>query len=159
MKPRIHLVVERADGRRSEIETGDQVTEDMLTVAEDLLHTLTTGDRPPLRGLYELCAKAFGTTREDAKARLIAAMYGMSETKIEATSESGQMLARLATTRREHNEAQAAVVAWMEEQGRLGELVTNAQAPGWDRYTRACVAYGYAVRNMEAWIDAEMTAS
>ncbi len=79
MKPRIHLVVERADGRRSEIETGAQVTEDMLNVAEDLLHTLTTGDRPPLKGLYELCAKAFGTTRDDAKDRLLAAMSGMEK--------------------------------------------------------------------------------
>ena len=79
MKPRIHLIVERADGRRSEIETGTQVTDDMLAVAEDLLHTLTTGERPPLKGLYELCAKAFGTTRDDAKDRLIAAMYGMDK--------------------------------------------------------------------------------
>ena len=77
VKPRIRLVVERADGRRSEIETGDQVTQDMLDVAEDLLHTLTTGDRPPLKGLYELCAKAFGTTRDDAKERILAAAYGM----------------------------------------------------------------------------------
>lgn len=76
MKPRIHLVVERADGRRSEIETGDQITEDMQAVAEDLLHTLTTGERPPLQGLYELCALAFGTTREDAKKRLLGAAYG-----------------------------------------------------------------------------------
>jgi len=79
VKPRIHLVVERADGRQSEIETGDQITEDMQAVAEDLLHTLTTGDRPPLKGLYELCAKAFGTTRDDAKERLFAAMYGMDK--------------------------------------------------------------------------------
>ena len=79
MKPRIHLVVERANGRRSEIDTGGQVTQDMLDVAEDLLHTITTGDRPPLKGLYELCAKAFGTTRDDAKERLLAAMYGMDK--------------------------------------------------------------------------------
>ncbi len=79
MKPRIHLVVERVGGRRSEIETGAKVTEDMLNVAEELLHTLTTGDRPPLKGLYELCAKAFGTTPDDAKERLLAAMYGMEK--------------------------------------------------------------------------------
>ena len=79
MKPRIHLVIERTDGRRSEIETGNHVTRDMLDVAEDLLHTLTTGDRSPLKGLYELCAKAFGTTRDDAKDRLLAAMYGMDK--------------------------------------------------------------------------------
>ena len=76
MKPRIHLVIERADGRRSEIETGAQVTSDMLDSAEDLLHTLTTGERPIIKNLYDLCAQAFGTTREDAKLRLVASMYG-----------------------------------------------------------------------------------
>lgn len=79
MTARIHLVIERTDGSRSEIDTGAQVTEDMAAVAEDLLHTLTTGDRPPLKGLYELCARAFGTSREDAKERLHAAAYGMSK--------------------------------------------------------------------------------
>ena len=89
MKPRIHLVIEREDGRRSEITTGAQVTDDMLAVAEDLLHTLTTGDRPPLRGLYELCAKAFGTTREDAKERLFAAAYGMDKTLFDGKQRLG----------------------------------------------------------------------
>lgn len=89
MKPRIHLVVERADGRRSEITSGEQVTDDMLAVAEDLLHTLTTGDRPPLKGLYELCAKAFGTTRDDAKERLMAAMYGMDKTAFDGKPRLG----------------------------------------------------------------------
>lgn len=80
MKPHIHLVVERPDGRRSDIKiSGEPVTEDMLGVAEDLVETLTTGERPPLKGLYELCARAFGTTREDAKERLMAAMYGMDK--------------------------------------------------------------------------------
>jgi hypothetical protein len=75
---RIHLVVDHADGSRSEIDT-NQVTEDMQHVADDLLQTLTTGTRPPLKGLYELCAKAFGTSRDDAKDRLLAAMYGMDK--------------------------------------------------------------------------------
>jgi len=77
MTPRIHLVVERTDGSRSELEVVAQVTADMLAVAEDLLVTRTTGNRPPLKGFYALCAKAFGTTREDAKERIIAAAYGM----------------------------------------------------------------------------------
>lgn len=51
----------------------------MLGVAEDLVETLTTGERPPLKGLYELCARAFGTTREDAKERIQAAAYGMDK--------------------------------------------------------------------------------
>lgn len=77
MSPRIHLVLERTNGHDSNVEiVGDAVTDDMVAVAEDLLITLTTGERPPLKGLYELCAQAFGTTREDAKKRLIAAMYG-----------------------------------------------------------------------------------
>lgn len=157
---RIHLVVERADGTRSEREVVAQVTEDMSAVAEDLLVTLTTGQRPPLKGLYELCARAFSTSRDDAKERILAASYGMSEAKIEAKAESReQMLKRLVTTRREHNAARAAVVAWMEEQAQCGQRATDEQAPGWERYTRACVAYGYAVRNMEAWLDGETTAS
>lgn len=80
MTPRIHLVVERSDGQRSEVEgVGDQVTADVMVAADDLLHVLTTGDRPSLRGLYDLCALAFGTSREDAKERLLAAAYGMDK--------------------------------------------------------------------------------
>ena len=77
MKPRIHLVVERPNGRCSNIEIdGDPVTLEMLDAAEDLIHTLTTGERQLPKGLYELCAQAFGTTREDAKKRLLTAIYG-----------------------------------------------------------------------------------
>lgn len=80
LKSQIRLIVERPNGRRSNIKiSGDPVTAEMLEAAEDLLHTLTTGERPPLKGLYELCAMAFGTTREDAKERLLAAMYGMDK--------------------------------------------------------------------------------
>ena len=77
MKPYIRLVVKRHNGHCSDVEiSGDPVTAEMLDVAEDLLHTLTTGERPPLKGFYELCALAFGTTREDAKKRLLGASYG-----------------------------------------------------------------------------------
>jgi len=79
VKPRIHLMVERADGRSSEIESGDRITPDMMDAAEDLLHTLTTGERPIINNFYELCAKAFGTTRDDAKERVLAAAYGMDK--------------------------------------------------------------------------------
>ena len=79
MIPRIYLVVERTDGKRSEHESCAQVTPDMLAVAEELLVTLTTGERPPLKGLYEVCALAFGTTREEAKDRLTAAFFGMGK--------------------------------------------------------------------------------
>lgn len=82
-KQRIHLIVERTNGRRSEAEiVGDPITPDMIAVAEDLLQTLTTGERPPLKGLYDLCARAFGTTREDAKERLVGAMYGKRGKKV-----------------------------------------------------------------------------
>lgn len=77
MKPHIQVVLRRADGHVSRAKvSGDHVTDDMVTVAEDLLETLTVGVRPPLKGLYDLCARAFGTTRADAKKRLIGAAYG-----------------------------------------------------------------------------------
>jgi hypothetical protein len=77
LKPRIYLVIERPDGHRSSAEVdGDPVTAPMLDAADDLLATLTTGERPPPAGLYEWCALAFGTTREDAKERLTGATYG-----------------------------------------------------------------------------------
>jgi hypothetical protein len=80
MKPRISLVLERPDG--SDFETtieGAQVTSEMLDSAEDLFHTLTTGERPIYKNFYDLAARAFGTTREDAKDRILAAAYGMSK--------------------------------------------------------------------------------
>jgi len=48
----------------------------MIEAAEDLLHTLTSGERALPRDLYDACALAFGTTRDDAKRRITAAMYG-----------------------------------------------------------------------------------
>lgn len=160
MTPHIHLIVERADGSRSELKAVAQVTDDMFAVADDLLVTLSTGQRPPIKGLYDLCARAFNTSRDDAKERIMAASYGMSEAKIETRSASrGQVLAHLASTRREQNASRASVDAWIAERAQLGETVTADQAPEWGRYTRACIAYGYAVRIMEAWLDAETPSS
>ena len=77
MKPRIYLAVQRASGHCSEVDTGDRdVSPEMLDSAEDLLHTVATGERSLPAGLYDLCASAFGTDREDAKKRLLGAMYG-----------------------------------------------------------------------------------
>lgn len=77
MKARIHLVVDRPNGRCSIAEIGGvRVTPIMLEAAEDLLHALTTGTRPLPQGLYELCATAFGTTPEDAQQRLLVALRG-----------------------------------------------------------------------------------
>jgi hypothetical protein len=87
VKPYIHLVLQRPDGHRSETKIeGAPVTSDMLDSAEDLFHTLTTGERPIIKNLYDLVARAFGTTREDAKERITAAAYGMSAQKIEQRS-------------------------------------------------------------------------
>ena len=160
MKTRIHLLVEREDGHHWEIESDDPVTPAMLDAAEDLAETLTTGERPPPKGLYDVCAKAFNTSRDDAKERIVAAAYGMSATKIEAKAESrGSVFARLITTRRESNEAHSEVVSWMDEEGaRRGTSPKNEEAPAWSRYTRAQIAYGYAIRNLEAWLDAEIGA-
>jgi hypothetical protein len=77
MSVQIKLAIERADGHRSEAEiTGKPVTPVMLEAAEDLLETLSTGERPPPKGLYELVALAFGVTRDEAKRRIIGAAYG-----------------------------------------------------------------------------------
>jgi hypothetical protein len=82
--PLIRLRIERPDGRSSESEiAGETVTIEMLDAAEDLRHTLTTGERPVIKNLYDLVAQAFSTTREDAKERLTAATYGMSSQRIE----------------------------------------------------------------------------
>jgi hypothetical protein len=77
MKPRIHLILNRPSGHGSNVEIdGDPVTQPMLDAAEDLITTLLTGERPVMKDLYDVCARAFDTTREDAKKRLAAAMYG-----------------------------------------------------------------------------------
>ena len=55
----------------------------MLESAEDLLQTLTTGERPPPKGMYELCAAAFGVARDEAKQRLMAAAYGADKKRFD----------------------------------------------------------------------------
>ena len=77
MKPHIHVTVLRPDGRGSEADIdGDKASPLMFDAAEDLLHALTTGERLLPKDLYDACAMAFDTTREDAKLRLTRAMYG-----------------------------------------------------------------------------------
>lgn len=76
MKPRIHLVIIRPDGRCSDVDiVGNPVSPAMLGAAEDLLHTLISGERVLPKDLYEACAQAFDTTRDDAKKRLYATLY------------------------------------------------------------------------------------
>jgi hypothetical protein len=92
MKPQIHLVVALPDGRRSDVEiAGDQVTHDMRAVADILLLVLQGKlmgedihaalcarmfDTRSSSDLYGACARAFDTTRADAKERLLRALYG-----------------------------------------------------------------------------------
>lgn len=77
MVPRISLVVQRPDGSRTiHVVRGHAVRPKLWEAAEDLVQTIATGERPPLRGLYDLCARAFGTTRDDAKRRIVGAGYG-----------------------------------------------------------------------------------
>jgi hypothetical protein len=84
----VHLSLQRPDGSRSEITAAlNGVTQDMLEAAEDLLQTLTTGERPPPKGLYELCATAFGLPRDEVKRRLTAAAYGMGKDVFDARKE------------------------------------------------------------------------
>jgi hypothetical protein len=81
--PRISLVVQRPDGSRSvHVVRGDAVRPPILEAAEDLVQTITTGERPPPKGLYELCARAFGTTRDDAKLRIVGAIYGLQSARV-----------------------------------------------------------------------------
>ena len=59
--------------------SGNQITPPMLEAAEDLFHTLITGERQLPKDLYEVVARAFNTTRLDAKRRILFACYGGKE--------------------------------------------------------------------------------
>jgi len=45
------------------------------------------------------------------------------------------------------------VVAWMEEQGRLGNLVTNSEAPDWQRYQTALANWNAAMEAFDGWLN------
>jgi len=83
-RARIHLSLQQPDGGRSDITETFNVTPEMLEVAEDLLHILTTRERRPPKGFYELCAKAFDMTREEVKERVLAAAYGTDKKAFDA---------------------------------------------------------------------------
>lgn len=81
VKPRICLVIDRADGHSSEHQVGGgRVTPTMVEAAEDLRHTLMTGTRRFTgswpQDFYVTLARAFGTTLDEAKTRVLGAMYG-----------------------------------------------------------------------------------
>jgi hypothetical protein len=81
MKPQIRLVLVRPnsppDSPPASVQIGgNRVTPAILEAAEDLLHTLNTGERKLLKDLYEVVARAFDTTRDDARGRILLATYG-----------------------------------------------------------------------------------
>ena len=81
MRPQIRLTLVRPDSPPdsppSSVQIGGgRVTRAMLEAAEDLLHTLATGERQLPKDLYEVVARAFGTTRDDSKGRILLAIYG-----------------------------------------------------------------------------------
>ena len=77
-QPRIFLSIRRADGSGLEVE-GIVVTPIMMEAAEALHDTLLTGERVLPKDLYDVIAIAFATTREDAKARLLRALYSKKD--------------------------------------------------------------------------------
>jgi hypothetical protein len=83
LKPQICLVLVRPDSPLSNVEIGgSRVTPTMLEAAENLLHTLMTGELQLPKALYDLVARAFGTTRDDAKGRILLASYGGKGTAV-----------------------------------------------------------------------------
>lgn len=77
LKPQIRLALVHPDSLTASIQIdGSRVTPTMLEAAEDLLHTLTTGERQLPKDLYGDVARAFGTSRNDAKERVLLASYG-----------------------------------------------------------------------------------
>lgn len=81
VKPRICLVLDRADGHSSEHQVGgDRVTPTMVEAAEDLHHTLLTGTRRFTgawpQDFYDVLARAFDTTPHEARTRVLGAVYG-----------------------------------------------------------------------------------
>lgn len=83
----IHIALTRPDGSTTTETCAGEIAPVKIEAAEDLLETLSTGERPVPRGLYVLVAQAFGVDREEAKRRLLAASYG-------ATGETLERLAK-----------------------------------------------------------------
>lgn len=81
VRPQISLVLIRPDSPPDSPPAcvkmgGIRVTPTMLEAAEDLLHTLTTGERQLPKDLYEVVARGFCTTPADARERILRAIYG-----------------------------------------------------------------------------------
>jgi hypothetical protein len=65
---------EGAEAARARVER--EVLTDVMRILDGRPPDLKYGLPPDPRDLYDLCASAFGTTREDAKTRITAASYG-----------------------------------------------------------------------------------
>ena len=73
----IKLIVSRPDGHRSTATiAGDNVTPPMIDAADDLLATVTTGERSLPKDLYDAMGTAFGVSRAKAKLQFLRALYG-----------------------------------------------------------------------------------
>jgi hypothetical protein len=73
----IKLIVSRPDGSRSTATiAGDNVTPPMIDAANDLLATVTTGERSLPKDLYDAMATAFDVSRAKAKRQFLRAVYG-----------------------------------------------------------------------------------
>ena len=94
----INLLMRRPDGSRAEVSIAeDQVTPDLLIQAELLLRTLQGKPAPgdaSAKDLYAACAQAFGTTYEDAKERLLFALYGGKSPIAAQASDDPEMIAQ-----------------------------------------------------------------
>jgi hypothetical protein len=129
MTARIHLSLTRPNGHRSTIEvSGEAVTPAMLDAAEDLITTLTSGERALPKELYDVCARAFGTTREDAKGRICAAMYGAKKPAV-PTAEAASAADSLSNEQyyRGYDRGVATAVGWHHQHQRG----SDAADPGW----------------------------
>src|SRR5262245_29650155 len=79
--PRFYLVIQRDNNQCSRSEAcGEEVTPVLLCLAEKLLAALSELpdqiclDHDPYN-FYDVCARAFGVPREEAKRRFVAALY------------------------------------------------------------------------------------
>ena len=60
-----------------------------------------------------------------------------------------EVMQELIDARRSHNAARTAVETWMREQGELGILTQNWQAPGWSSYEAALERWHRAVAALD----------
>lgn len=76
-RPYIKLIVSRPDGSRSTARiAGDNVTTPMIDAANDLIATITTGERSLPKDPYGARAAALAVSRAKAKVQSLRARHG-----------------------------------------------------------------------------------